>query len=196
MAFAFTVEDGSGLEDSNAYVSVAFCDDYHDGRGHDYWATLTDALKKDAIVRATDHVDRVFGRRYRGIRYSGDQALLWPRSYAYDRDGYSLDLVPAPLQNAVAEYAMRAAELGELTPDPPRASSAQDYTAAPSQSDATPQASGAVTLKRERVGPIVEETEYDSNKSAGGASQGWIPAYPAADYMLAAVLRSGGGVHR
>lgn len=196
MAFTFTVEDGTGLEDSNAYVSVAYCDDYHDGRGHDYWATLTAELKQDAIVRATDHVDRAFGNRYRGVKYSGDQALLWPRSDAYDRDGYSLDEVPDPLQRAVAEYAMRAAELGELTPDPARSAGSQDYTAAPSQADSAPQASGTVKLKREKVGPLEEETEYDASKAAGGANSNWIPAYPAADLILQRVLRPAGGVHR
>lgn len=33
MAFQFTVEDGSGVEGANAFVSLAFVRDYHDGRG-------------------------------------------------------------------------------------------------------------------------------------------------------------------
>ena len=79
MAFVFTVDDGTGLTGSNSYVSVSDTDDYHTGRGNTSWTdgSITDASKKDALVRATDYVDKRFGSKYRGWRSSTTQALQW-----------------------------------------------------------------------------------------------------------------------
>ncbi|MBF0374875.1 MAG: hypothetical protein HQL39_15825, partial [Alphaproteobacteria bacterium] len=62
------VEDGSGLSDANAYVSLAYADGYHALRGNAAWAAAGQPARESALVRATDHLDRAF--RWRGERRS------------------------------------------------------------------------------------------------------------------------------
>lgn len=189
---AFTLETGSGVAGANAYVDTTFADTYHDDRGHTAWATdsagaaVTTAAKQAAIIRATDHVDRVHGTRFRGYKETSAQGLEWPRTNAYDDNGYVLSNLPAPLKNAIAEYALRALVYGALTPDPPPLSPRQDFSSAgdlPAYGDSI----GAPTLVREKIGPI--ETEIRS--SANPSGQVPLPSYPAADRLLTQLLRPG-----
>lgn len=199
MAFTFTVEDGSGLAGSNAYLTVAAADDYHSGRGNTAWAegAVTTALKQDAIVRATDYIEKRFGTKFRGCRRSGDQALEWPRQDAWDDSGYAFADVPVKLQQAVAEYAIRSLTLFELSPDPRSPVQPQSHLTGATQS-ALP--TGEVSKIREVVGPIEEETEFRNQSgaisAAGNASKSSlvsdynIPEYPAADMLLHGLLIS------
>lgn len=185
MAFTFTVEDGTGLAAANAYVSVSFCNDYHSGRGHSGWSGST-TKKQQAIVRATDYVDKRFGRRFRGTRLYKAQGLEWPRLDAFDNDEFLLngdDNVPRQLQKAIAEYALRALELingtgADLVPDG---------------------SSGSGEIKRETVKvDVIEETiEYAANSStragqSGLVSDSGIPEYPAADLWIEELLQPTG----
>lgn len=105
------VEDGTGKTDANAFASLAYCKTYWTGRArtHD---TFSDAVLEAAIIRATDHLSD--GYRWRGYKLKerghpdGEQALAWPRSYVWDRNGYSVaqDEVPAEIQKATAEIAL------------------------------------------------------------------------------------------
>lgn len=108
MAFAFTVEDGTGLAGANAYVSLSEADDHHAGRAHAGWSSADLASKQAAIVKATDHIELVYGERFIGQRASEAQGLSWPRELAYDRDGNLLEGVPLPVRQACAEFAARA----------------------------------------------------------------------------------------
>ncbi len=199
MAFTFTVEDGTGLAGSNAYLSVTEADDYHEGRGNTAWAdgAVTTALKQDAIVRATDYIEKRFGTKFRGCRRSGDQALEWPRLDAWDDSGYSFADIPVKLKQAVAEYAIRSLTLFELSPDPRSPVQPQSHLTGATQST---EATGEVAKLREKVGPIEEETEFrdatGSISAAGNASKSSlvsdynIPEYPAADMLLQGLLIS------
>ena len=103
----------------------------------------------------------------------GPQPLEFPRTAIYDRDGQAVQGVPLKLKQAVAEYAVRSLA-SQLDPDP------------------TVDDSGAlVQRKREKVGPIEEETEY-----VAGAQPRIDRPYPAADGLLADYLVSGAGVIR
>ena len=118
---ALVPEDGSGLETANGYISQSFADTYHTDRYNTVWADYESDQKDAAIIRASDYVDKRFGRKFRGSRESRAQGLEWPRLSAFDNDGYAYsgdDAVPRNLQKAVAEYALRAAKLGVLAPDP------------------------------------------------------------------------------
>jgi hypothetical protein len=197
MAFTFTVEDGTGLAAANSYLSVADADDYHDGRGNTEWdkAANTDELKQDALVRATDYVEKRFGTRFRGKRSSKEQALAWPRMSAWDDDGYEFEDVPTKLEHAVAEYALRAISVHELSPDPLSPVQAQSHVEGATRTT-TP--TGEVKKFKETVGPLEEETEYmkgSDNLSAaavsvksGLVSDYNIPEYPAADMLLHGLL--------
>lgn len=204
---AFVPETGQGLEDANSYTDLAFADSYHLDRGHVAWDRFSPLQKQQALVRATDYVDKRFGRRFRGSRRSQRQALEWPRLDAFDDDRFILaeaDEIPRALAKAVAEYALRAAMIGELAPDPPLPVPTQDLgqlnPPSPPSGDIV---TGQVSSKAVKVGPIEEKTAYQTasevaartrNKVAMGfvVSDFNIPEYPAADLLLEELLRTNG----
>jgi len=166
---AFEVEDGTGIEDANAYAEVAFVDSYHADRGNTAWTGSTSA-KQIAIIRATDYIERRWGPMFKGNKeFTGDplQALEFPRINLYDSDGLQVIGVPVKLQQAVAEYALRALSM--------------DLYADPTDAD-------AVTLTRVKIGPIERETRYNENLVGFD-----IPEYPMADALLADYIKASGG---
>ena len=202
---AFLVETGTGIAGANAYESVANIDTHHADRGTTNWTDFTTAEKEQAIVRATDYIDKRYGRRFVGVRSSKGQGLEWPRLSAFDQDGFLLsdvDAIPRQLLKAVAEYALRAAVCGILAPDPPLPVPKQDPTdmgTRPEQAE-----TGQLTRKREKVGPLEEDKWFETtsqvlarNLAAGatGVKSGLvndflIPEYPEADMWLEELLRS------
>lgn len=198
---AFTVEDGSGVQDANAYIAVAFFREHHADRGRiTDDPAITDAQAQTAIVRATDYIDQRFGTRFRGFRQMKSQGLEWPRLSAFDDDDYLLDDVPAQIQKACAEYALRAHVLGELAPDAPRAAPSQDLSDPSAVVVGTSQASGVIQSVSRQVGPIRTATSYmsqaeiesllrDRNAFANGLVSGvYIPQYPTADLWINEVI--------
>lgn len=180
----FTVEDGTGVENANAYVAIADVGTYLADRGRDASWTGTDAVKQAAVVKATDYIEKRFGRSFIGTKSTEEQGLSWPRSDAYDRDGYLYTELPKVLTQAVCEYAVRCLT-SELMYDPTK----------PVSSDGTQTASGEIKSKREKVGPIEEETQFVTS-AEGARSRGTglvagylIPAYPAADMLLEPLLK-------
>jgi hypothetical protein len=114
--------------------------------------------------------DNVTVGTFSGGQDSGPQPLSFPRCYLYGPDGRAVLGVPRALKHATAEYAVRA-HAAALMPD------------------LTLDASGgSVKRKRERVGPIEEETEYVEGTFLGLR----IPPYPAADALLKQYLVGGG----
>lgn len=200
---AFTVEDGSGVADANAYVDTTYADEYHSDRGNAAWAALDPAEKETAIVRATDYVDQRFGTVFRGRRLMKQQGLEWPRLDAYDDDDFYLgQIVPRQLQKAIAEYAMRAHIHNVLAPDPARAAPDQDFSTSGTDRDTTV-ARGEAESESVTVGPITESTSYKSisetlkesdtastSNLVGGA---YIPQYPQADMWLEEIIEVGSG---
>lgn len=77
MAIAIVVEDGTGLSNSNAYVSVAQVKEFADLRG----ITLPDNDDDVArlIIRATDYIGS-FECKFCGDRSNASQALAFPRT--------------------------------------------------------------------------------------------------------------------
>jgi len=93
---AFVVETGNGDPTANAYADVAYVDTYHSDRGHVLW-TGSNSVKQACIIRATDYIDKRFGKKFRGTRLQKSQSLEWPRLGAFDDDGFllnDLDLIP------------------------------------------------------------------------------------------------------
>lgn len=178
MSFTFTVETGSAAPGANAYISVAEANDYHTGRGNDAWASATNSQKQTAIVRATDYIDKRFGRRFVGILQSATQGVAWPRIDAYDRSEYLLTGVPAQVKKACAEYALRAlAPTADLLPD-------------------ASEATGEVQSQSTTVGPISESKSFATSQNRAGqsglVSDSAIPQYPAADLWLEELVRTSG----
>jgi hypothetical protein len=158
---AFTVQtDAGSVTGANSYISVQEFKDYHDDRGNDY-STYTTPQIEVALVIATDHLDTRFdfvGERRTGV----NQATEWPRLDAVNNKEQDVYGIPSAVKEATAEYAIRNLAGTTLDPDP--------------AVDAYGQ---AVKLKREKVGPIEEETEY-----AGGGTIHQEPSFPAADKKL------------
>lgn len=171
---ALIVEDGTGKADSESYLSVSDATTYHDARGNTAWSGLgTDALREQALRKATDYLVQVYRMRWGGYRSNGTQALDFPRAllrmpdYSYaGLNGYTTiggnyyyvnDEVPQEVKNACAELALKSIS-GELAPDLER------------------------SVVKEKIDVI--EVEYDKN-----ALQ--YTRYRAIDNMLAPFLNGG-----
>lgn len=109
-----------GAADANSYVAVAVADAYHLARGNTIW-TGADGLKEAALIRATAWIDGRYGSRWPGFRTNRRlQALDWPRTEAYDREGEVIlnTEIPAEVVAATCEAALRELVApGSLSPD-------------------------------------------------------------------------------
>lgn len=168
---AFVPEDGSGMTNSNSYVSVEYADAYFADRGITDWVG-TQPLKEAWLIRATDYIDMIFGQQFLGIVSNPSQALSWPRKVACNAPAF----VPEEVKKACCEYALRA-KLGPLAPDPEISANGQ-----------------LVEIKEEKVGPILEKTSYSA--AAGPSALIIIKPYPAADRLLTRWLYPSGRVIR
>lgn len=203
---AFLEEDGTGITGANAYVAQVFVDGHHADRNNTRWTDFTSPEKLAAIIRASDYIDKRFGRRFVGIRSQKNQGLEWPRTDAFDDDGFvlsAIDDIPRQLQKAAAEYALRAAICGVLSPDPipPVPKQSMETGADARNLDVI---TGEVIRKRDKVGPLEEERWFEStsqtlgkNLAAGATSvksslvnDFLIPEYPEADLWLEELLHN------
>lgn len=168
---AFVAEDGTGLSDANSYNSLEFTDTYHADRGNASWALATLANRQAALIRATDYMDKRFGKRYRGYKKTTTQSREWPRAAALDDDGYLLsqsDALPLQLQYACAEYALRSLTTNPLAPD---------------------NSSVGLSMNREKVGPIEVERKIDrTSRKSMLVDATSIPDYPEADLWMSELL--------
>lgn len=168
VAADLVVEDGTGLDNANAYLGLVEAAEYHRLRANAAWDTATEAAQVAALINATQYVD---------IRWSfiGDilvddpaQALSWPRDGGadeplYDRRGVDVaETVPLAVRQATAEYALRALA-GALLPDPTVPDEAGRF----------------VSLKREKLGPLEEETRFSDTRAVQTTRK-----YPEADRLL------------
>ena len=209
---AFTVEDGSSVDDANAYADVATVDEHHSDRGNERWNDFITTEKQAAIIRASDFIDKRFGRRFRGARRQKAQGLEWPRIDAFDDDGFLLhgttDSVPRQVLKAVAEYALRAAQCFVLSPDPLSPVPQQTWGSGDTKEDRdTELVTGQIVRKRDKVSTLEEERWYETSSQAaselGSGAKGVqsslvndynIPEYPEADLWLEELIESSMGM--
>lgn len=103
---SIVVEDGTGLSNSESYLSVSNADTYHSNRSNSAW-TGSDASKESALRKATDYLDATYN--WKGSIFSTTQSLNWPRVGVIDRNGRDLDYsVPKAIKDATAELALVA----------------------------------------------------------------------------------------
>ncbi len=101
------VETGTGISNSNSYVSLVDADAYHLLYDHTDWAG-DDSLKETALILATQAVDLLYGDRYQSLKiYQNGTELLFPRFPFVDTYGnlHSAS-IPQVLKNAVCEIAL------------------------------------------------------------------------------------------
>lgn len=93
------VEDGTGLTNSNSYVSEANLVIYAADRGK----TIT-GIQADLLIKAMDYIESL---PFNGYKYTDAQALQWPRGNV-SIDGYSVAVttIPQLLIDAVCEIAI------------------------------------------------------------------------------------------
>jgi hypothetical protein len=131
------VEDGTARSDSESFISLADATTRHGNTGNAAWAAVaTDALREQALRRATQYMEQAYRARWLGMRVSADQALSWPRAVLEPIDDWWIEsnVVPPEVANACADLALKALA-GELNADLTR---------------------GVV---RKKIGPL--ETEFD-----------------------------------
>lgn len=175
---AFVLQDDTGtVADANAYIDVAYFRTYHSDRGTLITvegetlsvadASLSDDQIKICIVNATEYVDN--SKEYQGVQLTDGQATQFPRKCLYDTKGNLVVGIFANLKKAVAEYGVLDVQ-GLLKQVP------------------TVDASGLqITSKREKVGPLEEETTYAPGYASG------LKCFPYADRLLQQFVCSGLG---
>lgn len=173
MPVAFTVEDGTGKSDANAYISLADADTYvEEHTSTTTWSGADDADQQKAIRLATQYLDLTYGQRWRGTRYTDTQALDWPRTSFEDRDGNATayDEVPSAVEAATVELAIRVLAGDDLFPvDPTPGLKAKSFHNATTGQAETYVGSG-INSKRK--------------------------GYPIIDWLMAGLIHQGGIVER
>lgn len=136
--------------------------------------TRTPAEQEVALIQATTYFELRWSDNVQGDLANDTQALLFPRLNlpACARG----QLLPQQVKQATFEYAIRALS-GPLLPDP-----------------IVDPSGYAVRRKREKVGPIEEETEYAAGIGVGGGLPAAWPSYPAADRAMSCLWIQPSGV--
>lgn len=113
------VEDGTGLVNSNSYVTLAEAETYFADTGNLGFAG-TDDQKNQNLINATMAMDATYGPRYISwLRDPVTQALLWPREQVWDRHSRRIetDSIPLSLKNAQIEMALLSQNGVDLYPE-------------------------------------------------------------------------------
>lgn len=104
----FILEDGTGIENANAYITILECKAYWTDRSIDYTG-LTDAQIQTAIINATQFIDGRYS--FKGFPTTVIQGLMFPRSNGgaikdtkYNRT-VAVNVIPTTLKNATCEIA-------------------------------------------------------------------------------------------
>ena len=100
------VETGTAASTSNSYCSLDDADTYHEKRLYvTDWTGANDDDKEAALMWATRLIDQMV--EFSGYAINSTQALAWPRSVVYDRNGYAFasNAIPSWLSEATAEFA-------------------------------------------------------------------------------------------
>lgn len=101
---ALIVEDGTGLENSDSYISVLDADAYLAMYGSpDSWTTASEATKQVALRNATRYLDSAI--RWPSKKLSTEQSLQWPREPFYDLNGNYVEDIPKEIPEVTAELA-------------------------------------------------------------------------------------------
>lgn len=122
MSFSFVVENGVGDPDANSYVTEDYANDYFAVNSYvsDTWAALDDDQKQKLLVRASKSLDAIM--LWSGTRVDDESGLRWPRTGAFDADGFQIpdDVIPPILMDGVCEWASYLMTSDWTSPQPQR----------------------------------------------------------------------------
>jgi hypothetical protein len=164
---AFVVQNDTGTETgANSYNEVQEFIDYWADRDVDYSTTPVEEIEA-LLISSTSYTDNRY--KYAGYKLNGrDQTTEFPRGELYDCSGETpvlVEGVPREIKEAVNEYAHIQKEQGSL--------------------QANGSIDGNIKRKKEKVGPIEEETEYQPPGQSGA-----LVAYPQADNKIPDCFKS------
>lgn len=156
------VEDGTGITDANSYTDRADATSYAQLRQFGpfiAWLEADESNQVAALIQATAYVDirwRFVGEISVEDTGSGDpQELSWPRTPAIDSEGNDVsDTVPFQVIDATIEYAARAIDPVTL----------EARSLLFDEENLDP-ANRFIKLKREKLGPLEEETRYSETRA-------------------------------
>lgn len=99
------VEDGTGLANAEAYLSVAQFKAWADAWGKSY-VGQSDTVIEQKLRIASAYIDTLF--RYKGQRLVAAQAMEFPRDGLVDWSGITVTGVPTRVKTACAELVVKA----------------------------------------------------------------------------------------
>lgn len=112
------VEDGTGVEGADSYVSLEEANEYHTNLANMDWVNSTnDTLKEAYLRKAALFLDGVYGIRASGVPKTTDQGLLFPEVGAYYINGEPVDpdSIPRAYKAAQCEAALLCLNGVDLT---------------------------------------------------------------------------------
>ena len=127
------VEDGTIVDNANAYIDVDYADNYLSITNKSGWNDYSILQKEKSIIEATQTIDLSY--TFSGEVTDVDQALEFPRINCYDKQRnifLSSSIIPVALKNAVCELAYTRLSSGENLLE----------------------ATGSEVLKKEKIGSI------------------------------------------
>lgn len=100
---AITIEDGTGVEDAEAYEAVSVVSAWLVLRGMNAYSALTTGQKESHLRLATSYAENYLRANIGGIPTDDEQGLLFPRQGCYRNDGRILDLdeIPKELKEGI-----------------------------------------------------------------------------------------------
>lgn len=119
---ALTIEDGTGVAGADSWLDVAGITAYlaahYTTAQMAAWTAGSSGDKEIWARQAAQFLSATFGHRFPGYRTNEDQGLPFPRTGAWDADGYAIedDAIPQAILDAQCELALRAAS-GRLDAD-------------------------------------------------------------------------------
>lgn len=153
------LEDGTGFDNSNTYALIPTGDTYHSLHGNEDWTFAGSDEKATALINATAYLDlrwAFFGAIVTASTATVlGQALEWPRDNGFggslfDSRGNEVqgDEIPPQMIDATLEYALAFLQTGTLLKSPTVPDDAGRF----------------VTLKREKLGSLEEETRFSDKR--------------------------------
>ena len=115
---ALVIEDGTGKQDADSYISIADANDYIN-KWHDSalaWSSHGNTGKERALRVGTRYVDSF---KFVGLRAWTSQKLSWPRAGLGPIDGqyFKSSQIPDAIKHAVVEAALKHVDGETLFPD-------------------------------------------------------------------------------
>ena len=100
MAATIIIENGTVVSGANSYVTTSELSTYADERG----VSISAAEPEDLLIKAMDYLESL---NFKGVKYTRNQALQWPRADVYI-DGYyvNADTIPIELKEAEMQIAL------------------------------------------------------------------------------------------